>query len=435
METIRMSLKERRRLELLSRVRDGKLTLVKASELMGLSYRQAKRVWARYREQGDAGLVHRLRGRPSNRRRDESKREAVLNAYREKYSDFGPTLAAEYLACEEGLEVSTESLRQWLLAAGLWTRRRKRNKHRRWRARKEYRGELVQFDGSHHDWFEGRRSKAVLMVTVDDATNETYARFFEGETTSAAFETLRQYVGQYGLPRAVYVDRHSIHHTTRDATADEALADEPPLTQFGRAMQELDVKLILAHSPQAKGRVERRNGVLQDRLVKAMRLRGINDLGPANRFLEKEFLPAFNDRFRVESQEPADLHRRVNRHVDLDQILAYQEARVVRNDGTLRWRNRWLQLTGKRRPRAGSRVKVCEQLDGRLRLFWGKRELFWEELPGRPEPKRGHRPRRQAAQSQPHKPSAEHPWRRPFLSNSGGTESATVVGGGSVPAR
>src|SRR5690606_25573609 len=169
--------------------------------------------------------------------------------------------AAEYLASEDGEVVAVETLRQWLKGAGLWKARRKRSAHRKWRARREHSGEPVQLDGSHHDWFEGRRQKAALMVLIDDATNRTYARFFEEETTAASLETFWRYVERYGLPHAVYADKASIYRTTRDATVDESLADEPPATQFGRAMQELGVELILAHSPQAKGRVERRNAV------------------------------------------------------------------------------------------------------------------------------------------------------------------------------
>ena len=265
MERLAMSKRERTRLEVFGRVKRGELRLKKAAELVQLSYRQAKRAYARYRLEGHKGLVHRLRGQPSNRKVDESKRQAVLALYRKKYGDFGPTLAAEYLA-KEGLRVSVETLRLWLLAEGLWQGKRRRAPHRSWRARKEHVGEMVQMDGSHHDWFEGRRQWAVLMVMIDDATNVTYARFFEAETTEAAMTMVCHYVKRHGLPRSFYVDRDSIYRVNREATTDEALAGEPALSQFGRAMKELGVELICAHSPQAKGRVERRHGVLQDRL-------------------------------------------------------------------------------------------------------------------------------------------------------------------------
>jgi molybdenum-dependent DNA-binding transcriptional regulator ModE len=413
METLTMSRKERKRLELCGRVQRGELSLAKAAELAGLSYRQAKRVYRRYREESDAGLVHRLRGRASNRTTDPARREQALAFYRERYGDFGPKLAAEYLAREHHLVMGVETLRRWLVAAGLWQAKRKRSVHRRWRERKEHRGEMVQMDGSHHDWFEGRRGKACLMVLMDDATNRTYARFFEEETTVASMTTLWRYVDAYGLPRSLYVDRASIYEPTRDATVEEALAESGPLTQFGRAMKALDIQLILARSPQAKGRVERRHGVFQDRLVKALRLAGISDLDGANRYLEETFLPELNRQFNVPPKHAADVHRRVPRGVKLHQVLAFQESRVVQNDWTLSWRHRRFQLTEANQKLAlvRRRVLVCEQLDGTICLLYCGRELAWSEIAERPS-------RVSSAMGTPTglgrvelRPSARHPWR------------------------
>lgn len=418
METLRMSGRERQRLGMMGRVARGELKLSKAAELLGVSYRQAKRIWRRYREGGDRGLVHGLRGRASNRRSDRLQRERVVELYREKYGDFGPTLASEYLQREDGERVAVTTLRRWLQACGLWQSRRKRSAHRRWRARKEHCGELVQMDGSHHDWFEGRREKAVLMVMIDDATNRTHARLFEEETTAAAMETFRGYAGKYGFPQAIYVDRDSIYETTRDATTDEELRDTGPLTQFGRAMEELGVKLKLAYSPQAKGRVERRHGVFQDRLVKALRLLGISDLATANRYLEETFLPELNRRFTVTAKRRADLHRRVPRPLNLDRVLSLQEERVVQNDWTVTWRSRWFQLTAENQKLALVRQKItiCEQLDGTLLLMYRGRELAWQELPGRPQRSA------QPAVGKPigtgrvgRRPPANHPWRGPVV--------------------
>ena len=423
MERLEMSQRERRRLEVMSRVKRGEITLTKAAELVQLSYRQAKRVYRRYRSEGDRGLVHRLRGRASNRKIDPARRQWILEQYRRRYVDFGPTLAAEYLA-KEGWQVGVETLRLWLLAAGLWQKKKRRAAHRSWRARKEHRGEMVQMDGSHHDWFEGRRAWAVLMVMIDDATNETYARFFEAETTAAAFEVFQRYAKRYGLPRSLYVDKDSIYRPGRDKTIDEELAGEPAKTQFGRAMGELGVKVICAHSAQAKGRVERRNGVFQDRLIKALRLEGISDLESANAYLEKEFLPALNQRFTVAAKERSDLHRRLPRSLNLEHVLVFQEERVVQNDWTVRWRNRWLQLTpaNNRLTLAGKRVLVQEQLDETIRLVYRGKELQWRELPERPAARRpshaGARAKKrvpQVAQSEIWKPPADHPWRRLML--------------------
>jgi transposase len=418
MERLEMSRRERQRLEVLSRVRRRNITLKKAAELLHLSYRQVKRVYQRYRDQGDRGLVHRLRGRPSNRTLDPEHRQKILQRYQERYSDFGPTLAAEYLA-QEGWKVPVETLRRWLLSEGLWKKKRKYPPHRSWRPRKEHRGEMVQMDGSFHDWFEGRRAWAVLMVMIDDATNETYARFFEAETTAAAFEVFQHYARRQGLPRSLYVDKDSIYRPGRDRTRDEELAAEPAKTQFGRAMAELGVRIICAHSPQAKGRVERRNGVFQDRLTKALRLEGISDLARANAYLEESFLPKLNERFTVSAQKKADLHRRLPGGVRLEEVLVFQEERVVQNDWTLRWRNHWYQLTAvnHRYALAGKRVLVQERLDQTIRVVYRGHVLPWKELPGRPErvvskgtteeSKPSHTPPKEVW-----RPDRDHPWRR-----------------------
>jgi len=430
METLLMSRRERERLEMLARVKRGELTLVKASACIGLSYRQMKRVYSRYLRNGDRGLVHRLRGRRSNRRRDDV-RERVLALYQTHYQDFGPTLATEYLAREDGITVGVETLRQWLLAAGRWQRRRRSRPHRCRRLRKAHVGELVQMDGSHHDWFEGRRDWAVLMVMIDDASGRVYARFFEGETTIAAMTTFREYTRRYGLPQALYVDRDSIYRTDREATLAEALAGAEPKTQFGRAMEELGVRIILAGSPQAKGRVERCNGTLQDRLVKALRRRGISELASANAFLEKEFLAEFNARFTVVPAEQADLHRRVPMGMKVEQVLAIHEERQVQNDWTVRWQNRWLQVSRRHRALSlpGRRVTVVEQLDGVLRLLYQGRVLQWEELAAPPAPAK---PVKKVPVVKPAwRPGPDHPWRRPVL----GARSAVAGAAGSAPAR
>jgi len=329
-----MSQKERDRLTIMVGVKHEELTQVQAAELLGLSYRQTKRVWRRYQAEGDAGLVHGLRGQPSPRRKPPALRAQVLARYaEERYADFGPTLMAEHLA-REGLVVDHETLRRWRLAEGQWTVRRRRQKHRQWRERKPCFGAMVQLDGSHHDWFEGRREPCVLMVMVDDATNRMRARFFEEETTRASYDVLESWVRQHGLPRSLYVDRDSIYRCEGVANIAEQLSGQPPQTQFGRAMEQLGVALKLANSPQAKGRVERMNGVLQDRLVKELRLAGIKDLESANRFLDGEYLRVFNRQFARVAASSVDLHRAVPRH--LDEVLSWEEERGCQ--ATWRWR-------------------------------------------------------------------------------------------------
>jgi transposase len=412
METISMSRKERKRLEAFSRVKLGGMTLGEAGELLGLSYRQTKRAWSRYQSEGDAGLVHRLRGRAPNRHSPEELKQQSLALYRQQYADYGPTLAAECLEKEDGVKVSVTTLRRWLLQEGLLERRRKRRLHRRRRTRREHLGELVQMDGSHHDWFEGRRGWAVLMVMIDDATGMVTARFYENESWASSSDLFQRYARRHGLPRGLYVDQHSIYRPDGETTGADLLDNCRPETQFGRAMRELDVELILARSPQAKGRVERMNGTLQDRLVKAMRRAKIADLESANRFLDDVFLTEFNTRFGVSAAGTEDWHRALLASTDLARIVSIQESRVVAKDWTLRWRNRVLQLPCETAEfiRSGQRVTVCEPLDGVLRVFAGEREVRWSPILSPPQPKPAKRTG-PTGSNQGQKPAANHPWR------------------------
>jgi len=251
---------------------------------------------------------------------------------------------------------------------------------------------------------------------IDDATNWMFARFFEEETTAGVMETFWRYVLQYGLPQSLYVDRDSIYQVNRDATVDENLKETGPLSQFARALRQLDVKLILAHSPQAKGRVERRHGVLQDRLVKALRRRQISTLETANDFLNETFLEPFNEQFQYPAAKPADLHRSVPRGIRLNHILSFQEQRVVRNDWTANWCNRCFQLTecNQRLALVGRRILVCQHLDGSIHLWFRNRELPWLELPERPRRPKAV-PKKKSVPTKPKKPAKNHPWRKPII--------------------
>jgi transposase-like protein len=425
MGILTMSQRERDRLVWLKRVEDKRVTLQVAATEMGISYRQAKRLWRRFQTQRDAAVVHGLRGRRSNYHGRETDQEQAVALVRQHYGDFGPTLAAEQLARRHKLIVDHETLRRWLTKAGVWQKRRKRSPHRQWREPKAHFGEMVQMDGSEHDWFERRAPRCVLMVMIDDATQRTYARFYPAETTEAAMCVFRDYVGQYGLPQSLYVDKDSIYKATRDATTDEALADTGPLTQFGRAMQELGVQLICANSPQAKGRVERRNSVFQDRLVKEMRLEKIADAAAGNVYLQKRFLEELNRRFTRTATATGDWHRPVPNDVKLDEVLSFQEARVVQNDWTVRWRNRWLQVAEAERKLAltGRKIMVRELLDGRLQLVHQGRLLKYAELLQRPVREAKPTPAKPYRRSG-NKPAANHPWRRGFSAKSGAATTA-----------
>jgi molybdenum-dependent DNA-binding transcriptional regulator ModE len=413
METLLMSGKERKRLVVMEQVDKEKMTLAQGAKVMALSYRQAKRVWARYQKKGDAGLVHRSRGRPSPRGKSGSFRAKVLTRYRKRYADFGPTLAAEHLR-EEGLVLDHETLRRWLVAEQLWMPGRPRRQHRAWRERRECFGQMVQLDGSHHDWFEGRREKAVLMVMVDDATNITHAQFFEGETTRACYDVFEGWCQEHGLPGSLYVDRDSIYRCERVATVAEQLAGQEPRTQFGRAMDGLGVEVIMAHSPQAKGRVERRNGLLQDRLVKEMRLARISDLEGGNQFLRQKFLPALNQKFTVAARSPANAHRAAP--ADLSATLSWQEERVVQPDWTVAWEGRWFQIPREHQALnlAGRKILVRHLRSGRVELLYQNHKLQSKELPGRPE-RAQPKPRRMGRRGLT-RPATEHPWRKDGMS-------------------
>jgi len=414
MVTLTMSRKELSRVEWLVRVNQVEMSLRTASVKMQVSYRQGKRLWRRYRARGASGLVHGLRGKPSNRKADDTQRQRVLQLYQEKYTGFGATLAAECLLEEDQLDVPVETLRTWLKREGLWQRRRKSQPHRSWRPRRDRSGELVQIDGSPHDWFEGRGPKAVLMEMVDDATGRTLSRFYEEETTEAAMDLFARYAAKYGLPQALYSDHDSIYETSLKTSTKEALRGEEPLTQFGRAMKELGVHIILANSPQAKGRVERRHGVMQDRLIKKMRLKKISDINSANRFLDAGFLTKENLKFVKQAACPQDGHRQVPKGIDLNVVLSIQEERVVQNDWTVVWQNRWFQLAaGEHKQRlVKKKVQVCRLLDGTMRLQYRGRELQWKELPQRPARRKVARPKPAATGKPVRKPRADHPWRK-----------------------
>src|SRR5712671_2245163 len=342
-----MSKRELGRVEVLARVRSKQLRVVDASGLLRVSYRQAKRLWKRYREEGAAGLKHRSAGRTSNRACDEKFRQQVLRRVRKKYGGavgerFGPTLATEHLVSEDGLKIHAETLRRWMLAEGLWSRERKRRRHHLRRERKEHFGEMVQMDGSFHAWLEERGPRGCLIDLVDDATSTTWAQLGEQETIWAVVDALRAWIERYGVPHSLYVDWKNLYK--RAATVKEQLRGEEPVTQFGRMCAKLGIEVIAASSPQAKGRVERQHGTHQDRLVKKLRRQQISSHEVANVYLKNEYLPEHNRRFARTAAKAEDYHRRALRGAELDRIFRLENERTISNDGVVRYQNRWLQL-------------------------------------------------------------------------------------------
>jgi hypothetical protein len=408
-----MSWKERKRMTVMAGVTAEELTLVQAAELMAVGYRQSKRIWKRYQADGDAGLVHGLRGKPSARRKPAALRAQALARYaEERYADFGPTLMAEHLA-KEKLLVDHETLRRWRLAAGQHTVRRRKQVHREWHERKPSFGAMVQLDGSHHEWFEGRGAKCVLMVMVDDATNQMRARFFAEETTRASYDVFEGWVRQHGLPGSLYVDRDSNYRCEGVASIAQQLAGKEPETQFGRPMKALGVDLILANTPQAKGRVERMNGTLQDRLVKELRLAGISDMESANRFLDGKYLRAFNRQFARAAASPMDVHRAGPRN--LKEVLSWEAERVVQCDWTVACEGKRYQLDRKHEALSLVRRKVIVRTlrNGQVQLVYRDALLKWRALPARAVRKLWPVKKQTKMKAKTEKGlPADHPWRR-----------------------
>lgn len=404
-DSVTMSAKELRRVHVLRQVRDKRLTQREASTLVGVTERQIRRLLRRVEQEGDQGLVHRGRGKPSNRRIPEKRKAKILKLYEERYGDFGPTLAVEKLTERDGITLSAETLRGWLLATGVRHFRRRKRPHRAWRARKAHVGELVQLDGSHHDWLESRGPACVLMAYIDDASSRVFARFYDYEGTIPAMESFQRYVRRYGLPLALYADKHTTYQSPAEPTVAEQLAGAEPQSQFGRALRELGVELIAAHSPQAKGRVERLFKTLQDRLIKEMRLAGIATLEDANRFLE-HYLPVYNRRFALAPAPPADLHRPIPPAHELEGSLCLKTTRCLRKDFTIVHQGQLYQIDDTIR---ATHVQVEQRLDGTVRLTHHGRALGFHAIAARPVPVPAAKPLPRF--HRPVTPKANHPWR------------------------
>src|SRR3954453_10332971 len=375
-DRIPMSQRERDVLKIMHAVLSGERTQAEAARLLRLSTRQVRRIQRKLEATGDQAIIHGLRGQPSNHRPDPSFKNSVLQAYRARYADFGPTFASEKLA-EEGLAVCPQTLRRWLLAAGLWQRQRRREPHRSRRPRRACFGELVQLDASEHDWLESRGQEVVLISMIDDATSYVLARFYPSGTTEAHLDLLGRWLRRFGRPVALYTDRHSIFEPQ-----DKGRALPDAETQFGRALRELDIELIRARSPQAKGRVERSFGTAQDRVVKEMRLAGVTTREGANALLER-LLPGHNRRFAQPARRSGDAHRPLGPGPDLGAILSLQEERVLANDYTIRFRNRCYQLLPPVWPgQRGGKVVIESRLDGSMAIRFRGQYLRYQEVAG-----------------------------------------------------
>jgi transposase len=410
-ELLTMSNREITRLEIMQRLKEKRLTQKEAAGMLGISTRQVKRLWRAYRKRGAQGLVSKRRGKPSNNRLDAGVAQQALDLIKEKYEDFGPTLAHEKLTEEHQLQLSRESVRRIMIEEGVWKpKRAKQPSAHQMRERRACFGELVQIDGSDHDWFEGRGPKCTLLVYIDDASGQIGELWFvPDETFFAYFEASRHYFERYGKPVAFYSDKHGIFRVNQEQTVGLGSG----LTQFGRAMQELDIQIICANTPQAKGRVERANQTLQDRLVKELRLRGISDMDNANAFLP-EFREDFNQRFAVQPRSTHDAHRPLLKTENLDIIFTDQKTGTLSKNLTIQ-HNKVIYQIQSTRPDYTLRkatVTVCENAKGVVTILYKNEPLPYTIF---------HKPVRQAEVVDtktldhqlkiPKPPAPDHPWR------------------------
>lgn len=417
-----LSQKERDRLVVVRQVAEGQLRVAEGARRLGTSTRHMRRLVGRYEVEGDVAMSHGLRGRPSNRRLDETRRaKALEKAVQPLYRDFGPTLLSEHLERDPEVGwVHPSTLRLWMMEGGLWEAKKRRKTHRRRRERRAAFGELVLMDTSIHDWLEGRSTEEmVLIALIDDATSRLFCRFFPRDTGAANRQLLVDYLARHGRMGAVYADRagHFQANFRRKERRERDEAEARTLIQ--RALGALDIELIRALSPQAKGRVERLFGTLQDRLIKEMRVAGISSMEEANRFLEEDFIPFWDGRFTLEPIESVDAHRPLPDGVDLLRLFAETEERVIAHDFTFRFQNRFYQIkvydADGAMPR--SRITIEQRLDGTLRFRWRERYLQPGplEAPPAPPPKTKPAPAlgtRPLAGAAGRPVPAHHPWRR-----------------------
>jgi len=402
-DILKMSRKEIKRLHIIKKVIEREITQREAGSLIELSTRQVRRMKARVQSEGEEGIIHRSRGKPSNRAIAKEIKDKALKLFEEKYHDFGPTLASEKLFERDKIKVNDETLRLWLNERQISYKKRKKRPHRQWRPRKEYYGEMIQGDASHHNWFEGE--ECALMCYIDDATGIPFGRFYEYEGTFPAMDSFKQYIKKNGIPQSMYLDKHQTYKSNKRLTIEEELNGEIPLSQFGRALKELGVKVIYADSPQAKGRIERLFSTFQDRLIKEMRLRGIKTIEEGNKFLGW-YLPVYGKRFGVKPSKEGDLHRPKLKDAELERILCIRTERVLRNDFTITYNKKLYQIEDNVRAK---KVVVEEKFNGSVSIRYKDVLLKFKEITQRPE--KITREEHKNKTMKIFRPAKDHPWR------------------------
>ncbi len=414
-QLITMTPKELSRYEVIKRLIEKEINGTEAAKQLSLSVRQVKNLKARVKNLGVKGIIHGSRGKPSNRRISEGKIKEMEKIVRENYPDFGPLFASEKLEENHGIKIGKETLRQMMIKWELWSSKpRKQNKeYRAWRARKEQYGEMEQFDGSYHRWLEDRAPECCLLASIDDATGRiTKLKFVYDEGTIPVFSFWKAYTEKHGKPLSIYLDRLRTYKQNLKSVFD----DPNCRTQFQRAMEgDLNIKIIHAYSPQAKGRAERLFNTLQDRLVKELRLAGISNIEEADRFVEKVFIPKFNAQFAVLAQKKGNLHKPLTKFEkdNLDKILSVQNTRVVNNDFTVKFEGKWYQLAEQQPTLVlrKDRILIEERIDGSMHISLRNKYLNYTVLPARPEKIRMKVVALTRTKST-WKPPANHPWRK-----------------------
>jgi len=406
-----MSQRELRRLHFVKNAIGKVITQAEAAEAIEISERQVRRIVRKVREEGETGIIHGSRGRPSNHATSGKLKTKVLDLFKKQYPDFGPTLASEKLLERDKIAVSDETLRLWLLEAKIPYKQRKKRPHREWRERKARLGEMEQTDGSHHDWFEGRGPKCVLMGYIDDATGRPWGRFEPYEGTLPAMRSLKGYIKHYGIPASLYLDKHMTYRSPKEQTIEDELAGRRSMSQFQRAAEELGINVIHANSPQAKGRVERLFRTFQDRLIKEMRLANVCGIEEGNRFLAR-YLPVYYKRFGVVPSAEGDMHRLVSKGLDLDRILCVKTERVLRKDFTVAHEGKLYQVLDNIQAKT---VMVEERMDETMVIRHREQKLRFKPILVR-APKLASKPRDYLFSVQKiNVPSFAHPWRRRIL--------------------
>lgn len=403
-DILTMNQKELQRLHVTRKAIDKCIKQHEAAVLLNLSERQIRRLVQRVRKESDKGIIHRSRGKVSHRAMADPIRKRIVGLCRARYVGFSPTLASEKLFERDKISVSHETLRQWFIAEGIVYQKRTARPHRSWRQRRAHCGEMVQMDGSHHNWFEGRGSPCVLMGYIDDATSRVYARFYGYEGTFPAMDSFKRYALKHGIPASIYLDRHAAYKSKGKATVEEQLQGRGPLSEFERSLEDLGVRVIHAQSAPAKGRIERLFRTCQDRLIKEMRLEGIKDIAGANEFL-KVYLSHFNKRFGVEPRERVNLHRPVSAGIDLDKALSLRTERALRNDFTIVHEGRLYQIEDTIR---ADKVTVEDCLNGKRLITHKGRSLRFREILQRPVKP----PQPRTVYKEPFVIPQAHPWRR-----------------------